>query len=59
MYMYIYTINIIITSISIFYLWLRNRCKGRLMDESPTYISAGLIWKTGRDMQEQTIFIGK
>nr|ATL62760.1 RNA polymerase beta subunit [Lasianthus sp. Kainulaninen et al. 17] len=25
---------------------------------SELYVSAGLIWKTGRDMQEQTIFIG-
>nr|UDN41383.1 RNA polymerase beta subunit [Abrophyllum ornans] len=25
---------------------------------SALYVSAGLIWKTGRDMQEQTIFIG-
>ncbi|RWR77870.1 RNA polymerase beta subunit chloroplast [Cinnamomum micranthum f. kanehirae] len=25
---------------------------------SELYVSAGLIWKTGRDMQEQTVFIG-
>ena len=25
---------------------------------SELYVSAGLIWKTSRDMQEQTIFIG-
>nr|QBA69222.1 RNA polymerase beta subunit [Bignonia corymbosa] len=36
----------------------RNAVYESLTYSSPFFVSAGLIWKTSRDMKEQTIFIG-